>query len=350
MEGGLRFTLGDLAAQVGAQLQGDPGLEVDRVASLQEAEAGALSFLANPKYRKHLSSTRASGVLLVPEHQQDCPSAALVCANPYLAFARAVRLLYPTPEVAGGIHPSAVVDPSAQVDASAWIGQTAVVEAGARIAARVFIGPGCVIGRDCMIGEDSRLMARVTLCWGTRIGRRVLLYPGAVVGSDGFGFARDGERWLRIPQLGRVSLEDDVEIGANTTIDRGALEDTVIEAGVILDNLIQIGHNVRIGTGSAVVACTGISGSTRIGKHCTIGGDVGIAGHLEIGDHVHLAAGAKVTRSLPGPGSYGGVLPADQDPQWRRNVARIRQLDELAKRLARIEKQLSTMPGEPSGG
>lgn len=343
MVANVSFTLGELAARLAVQLRGEAGRTIRRVATLEEGGPDALTFFANPKYRSQLANTQAGAVVLSPESVPDCPSgvAALVCREPYLVFAKAARLFHPDPQVRGGIHASAVVAPDARIDPSAWIGPGAVVESGVSIEARVFVGPACVIGADCQIGEDSRLLARVTLCHGTQVGKRVLLHPGAVVGSDGFGFARDGDRWLRIPQIGRVRIGDDAEVGANTTIDRGALGDTVIEAGVIIDNQVQIGHNVRIGAGTAVVACTGISGSTRVGRHCTIGGDVGIAGHLEIGDQVHLAAGAKVTRSLPGPGNYGGVLPVDLDPLWRRNVARLRHLDELAKRLVRLERRLA---------
>jgi UDP-3-O-[3-hydroxymyristoyl] glucosamine N-acyltransferase len=344
---GRSATLGELAAHIGARLVGDAALTVDRVASLEWAEPGALSFLSSKRFRKFLETTRAGAVILGPADAALCPVSALVCDEPYLGYARAAWLLYPEPEFAGGLHHSAVVDPLARVHPTAWVGPGAVLEAGVRIGPRVFVGPGCVIGRDCEVGEGSRLVARVTLGHGTLVGRDALLHPGAVVGSDGFGFARAEDGWLRIPQIGRVRLGDGVEVGANTTVDRGALGDTVIGAGVILDNQIQVGHNVQIGDNTAVAACTGISGSTRIGSNCLIGGDVGMAGHLVIGDGVSIAAGAKVTRDLPGPGNYGGVLPVDPDPLWRRNVARVRQLDALARRLIRIEKRVSNGAGEP---
>jgi UDP-3-O-[3-hydroxymyristoyl] glucosamine N-acyltransferase len=334
------MTLGELAGQIGASLRGDGQVRIHGVAVLQSAGPGELSFLSNPRYRRFLSATRAEAVLVTPADADRVPVAALVVDDPYLAFARASGLLHPRPEVTPGQHPSALVDPAALVSPGAWVGPLCVVEAGARIAAGVFLGPCCIVARDCEVGAGSRLVARVTLCEGTRIGERVVVHPGAVLGREGFGFAWDGERWLRVPQLGRLILGNDVEVGANTTIDRGALEDTVIGDGVILDNQIQIAHNVRVGEHTAIAACTGISGSTRLGRNCLVGGDVGITGHLTIGDGVLLAAGAKVTRDLPGPGRYGGVLPVDPDPLWRRNVGRIRHLDELARRLIRLERRL----------
>jgi UDP-3-O-[3-hydroxymyristoyl] glucosamine N-acyltransferase len=233
------------------------------------------------------------------------------------------------------------------VDSTAWIGPTAVVEEGAEIGARVFVGPGCIVGADCRIGEDSRLVARVTLSEGTQVGKRVLIHPGAVIGREGFGFAKDGEQWVRIPQLGRVRLGDDVEIGANTTVDRGALEDTVIADGAKLDNLIQIGHNCLIGENTAMAACSGISGSTRIGRNCTIAGAVGMAGHLEIGDDVHFTGMAMVTRSFVEPGSYSSGIPAMPSGEWRRNVARFRHLDELSRRLKQLEARVAAMGAAP---
>jgi UDP-3-O-[3-hydroxymyristoyl] glucosamine N-acyltransferase len=215
----------------------------------------------------------------------------------------------------------------------------AVIEEGAEIGARVFVGPGSIVGAGCRLGEDSRLVARVTLCEGTRLGKRVLIQPGAVIGREGFGFAKDGERWLRIPQLGGVQLGDDVEIGANTTVDRGALEDTRIAAGAKLDNLIQIGHNCSIGENTAMAACSGISGSTTIGRNCTIAGAVGMAGHLTIGDNVHFTGMAMVTRSFTEPGLYSSGIPAMPSAEWRRNAVRFRHLDELSRRLKRLEEQ-----------
>ncbi len=347
MRQGLASSLGELAAQTGAELRGDPDVRIHAVATLGGAGPGAVSFLSNRKYRKYLETTAASAVYLAPENADECRVAALISDNPQLAFARAVRLLYPQRSVTGGIHGSAVVSPEAQIHPSAWIGPTAVIEAGVQIGAGAFVGPGCVVGEHCRVGDGTRLVARVTICGESELGRNVLVHPGAVIGADGFGFAKAPQGWMRIPQIGRVIIGDRVEIGANTTVDRGAIDDTVIEAGVILDNQIQIGHNVRLGENTAVAACTGISGSTRFGRDCIVGGDVGVAGHLDIGDGVFLAAGSKVTKSLGGPGSYGGVLPVDADPLWRRNVGRIRQLDEMAKRLKDLERRLRSVSAKP---
>jgi len=338
MRFGLSLTLENIAMHIGATLHGDPELRVHNIATLEQARPGSLSFLSHKKYRRHLSSTQATAVILSPEFIPLCPVAALAHPIPYLAYAKVTSLLYPVPNITAGIHSSAVIDPTAHIDATAWVGPLSVIGARVKIAAAVFIGPNCIIDADCDIGNNSRLIARVTLCQHTSIGCRVTIHPGAVIGADGFGFAKDGDQWLRITQIGRTRIGNDVEIGANTTIDRGSLDDTVIADGVILDNLIQIGHNVHVGENTAIVACTGISGSTKIGRNCLLGGNVGIAGHLDIGDGVCLAAGSRVTRSLQGPGSYGGVLPVDVEPLWRRNVARLRHLDDLARRVRQLER------------
>lgn len=342
-------TLRELADLIEARLFGDPSILVHGVATLDRAKQGDLSFLSHKKYRRYLKSTAASVVVLTASDLADCPTAALVHDNPYLAYAKAVRFLRPVEDVIPGIHPSAVIDPTAKINATANIGPLAVIGAQSHIEAGVFVGPSCVVGDCCRIGAGSRLIANVTLCQDILIGCRVLIHPGAVIGADGFGFAKNKEGWLRIPQLGKVIIGDDVEIGANTTIDRGSLDDTVIANGVILDNLIQIAHNVKIGERTAIVSCTGISGSTQIGRDCLLGGNVGVAGHLDIGDEVCLAAGSKVTRNLQGPGHYGGVLPVDRDPLWRRNIARLRHLDELVRRMQQLERQMDGVArGEPS--
>ena len=337
---GSPIRLGDLARRLGVELRGDGGLGVNRVDTLDRADGESLCFFADRRYRRQLEATRAAAVILAPSDLDLCRVSALVSPNPYLTFAYAARLLHPEPAVIGGCHPSAQVDASARIHPSARIGPTAVIEESVEIGPRVLVGAGSIVGAGCRIGEDSRLVARVTLCEGTQVGKRVLLHPGAVIGREGFGFAQDGERWVRIPQLGRVVLEDDVEIGANTTVDRGALGDTVIAAGAKIDNLIQIGHNCRIGENTAMAACSGISGSTEIGRNCTIGGAVGMAGHLTIADGVHFTGMAMVTRSITEPGRYSSGIPAMSNAEWRRNVARFRHLDELARRLKRLEEQL----------
>ncbi|TDJ18473.1 MAG: UDP-3-O-(3-hydroxymyristoyl)glucosamine N-acyltransferase [Gammaproteobacteria bacterium] len=334
------YSLRDIAEELGAQVHGDENCRIDHVATLAGAGPGGISFLANRRYRPQLLTTRASAVILEAEFLSSCPVAALVVSNPYLGYARVAGLLVPEQPVLAGVHPSAYVSDRATVDASAWIGPQAVVEGQARVGARSHIGPGCVIDRGATIGDDCTLKANVTICHDVRIGDRALLHPGVVIGADGFGIANDGGVWVKVPQLGAVVIADDVEIGANTTIDRGALADTVIEEGVKLDNLIQIGHNVRIGAHTAIAAGVAIGGSATIGKRCTIGGAASVAGHLEIVDDVHLTATSAVPKSITEPGLYSSGMPIQDNRTWRRNVVRMRQLDEMAKRLKDLEKRL----------
>jgi UDP-3-O-[3-hydroxymyristoyl] glucosamine N-acyltransferase len=321
------FSLGDLAVRFGLLLRGEPDLRVSRVATLSHAEAGALSFLANPRYRKQMQSTRATVVLVGPDHAADCPVAALIDPNPYLAYARIANVLHPPAPSEAGIHSSAVVSASAHIADSASVGPLAVIEDEAQIGERVFVGPGCIVQRGAHIGADSRLMARVNVCAGVRIGRRCILHAGAVVGADGFGFAPDAGTWVKVPQVGSVQIGDDVEIGANTTIDRGAIDDTVLKHGVKLDNQIQVGHNVTIGAHTAIAGCVGISGSTTIGERCMIGGGVGIAGHLTIADDVVVTGCSLVSASIRNAGSYSSGMPAVETRMWRRMVAHLRRLD-----------------------
>ena len=334
--------LEELARHAGAELRGDPDCLIDRVDTLEDAAQGAICFLADPRYRPRLAATRASAVILAEADSAACPVNALVCADPHLAYARVARVVHPEPSPRPGIHPSAVVAEGASIDPDASVGPCAVIDAGARVGPGVVVGPGCYVGEGAELGEGTRLVANVTVCHGCRLGRRVLVHPGAVIGSDGFGLARTGEgAWEKVPQLGRVVLGDDVEVGANTTIDRGALRDTVIAKGVKLDNQIQVAHNVRIGAHTAVAGCAGIAGSTVIGEHCTVAGGVGIAGHLEIADNVHFSGASVVTRSFKEPGQYSGNLPAVPTAEWRRAVARIRRLDEMAKRLQALEQRIN---------
>ena len=321
------FSLGDLAVRFGLGLRGEPNLRVSRVATLSRAEAGSLSFLANPRYRKQMESTHATAVVVGPEHAAACPVAALIDPNPYLAYARIADLLHPRTAPAAGIHSTAVVSAGAKVAPSASVGPLAVIEDGADIGERVVVGPGCVVQRGAVIGADSWLVSRVSLYPGVRIGRRCLLHAGAVLGADGFGFASDAGSWVKVPQLGGVQVGDDVEIGANTTIDRGAIEDTVVEHGVKLDNQIQVGHNVSIGAHTAVAGCVGISGSTTIGRRCMIGGGVGIAGHLTIADDVVVTGCSLVSASIRQAGSYSSGMPTVETRLWRRMVAHLRRLD-----------------------
>lgn len=335
------YSLREIAEQLGAEIHGDGDCRIEKVGTLAGAGPGDISFLANRRYRRQLLKTRASAVILDPEFLSACPVAALVVANPYLAYARVAAMLSPARPVEAGIHPTASVSEAADVDASVYIGPKAVVEEGTIIGPRTIIGPGCVIERDVRIGADCVLEPNVSICHGVVIGQRVLLHPGVVIGADGFGIANDNGVWVKVPQLGSVCIGDDAEIGANTAIDRGAIENTVIEEGVKLDNLIQIGHNVHIGAHTAIAACVAIGGSTTIGKRCTIGGAASIAGHLEIADDVHLTARSAVPNSILEPGIYSSGTPIIQENRaWRRNVVRIRQLDEMAKRLKNLEKKL----------
>ncbi len=337
------ITLGEIAARANARLQGcDAATVITGVAPLPRAEPGQISFLTNPRYRAYLGITRATAVILSPKDAEACPAPAVVAANPHVAYARAAALFEPAAESRRGIHAAAWVSPDAQIADDAWIDAHCVVAAGAVIESGVIIGPGCVIGEQALIGAGSRLTARVTVCRGVRLGRRVLVHPGAVIGSDGFGLALDGEgRWLKVPQLGGVLIGDDVEIGANTTIDRGALEDTVIEDGVKLDNQIQIAHNVRIGAHSALAGCVGVAGSARIGRHCMVGGGVGIAGHLEIADHVQITGMSLVTQSITQPGVYSSGLAVEPNRVWNKISARLRRLDEIFRRVTALEKKLN---------
>ena len=329
--------LAELAVRFGCELRGDPDTLIDRVAPLQDAGPGAISFLANPQYRRHLPATRASAVVLDAAMAAECPVAALVTRNPYATYARIAQLLYPVPPVVAGRHPSAIVEPDAEVDPSARIDAHAYVGRGARIGRRVIVGPGSVVLEGAEIGDDTSLVARVTLGPGARIGQRCILQPGCVVGADGFGQAPDRDGYVKVPQVGTVIVGDDVEIGCNTTVDRGAIEDTVIGNGVKIDNLVQVGHNVRIGEHTVIAACSGISGSATIGRRCLIGGMVGIVGHLEICDDVALTGRTMVSSSIRKPGIYSSGLPADEAKRFRRNVARFNRLDELAKRVRRLE-------------
>ena len=333
-------TLAELGARLGVTWRGPDDTRLEGVATLAGAGPGQLAFLANRAYRRELAGTRAAAVVLAPEDADACPVPVLISDRPYATFAAAARLLVPPPAPRRGVHATAVIDPSARVDETAWIGPHSVVEPGARVGARCQIGPGCLLGEGVTLGDDCRLLARVTLMTGTRLGARVTIQPGAVIGGDGFGMAWTGERWLPVPQLGGVVIGDDVDIGANTTIDRGTLEDTRIGDGVKIDNQVQIAHNVVIGEHTAIAGCVGISGSVRIGRRCALAGGVGVVGHLEIADDVEVTAMSMVTRSLRRPGSYSSGTPLMPRRNWRRNSVRLRHLDELARRLRRLERAL----------
>jgi UDP-3-O-[3-hydroxymyristoyl] glucosamine N-acyltransferase len=329
--------LAELAVRFGCELRGDPEVCVDRVAALEDAPAGALSFLANPRYLKHLATTKASAVVLDASSAAACPVAALIAANPYATYARIAQVLHPEPAFNGGRHPTAVVEPGATIDPTAWVASGCYVGRNARIGARSYVGPGCVILEDAVLGADCRLVARVTLCRAVRIGDRCVFAPGAVIGADGFGHAPDRDGYVKIPQVGTVLMGNDVDVGANTTIDRGTIGDTIVEDGVKIDNLVMVAHNVRIGAHTVIAAMVGIAGSATIGQRCMLGGQSGIVGHLSICDNVALTGKTMVSRSITKPGVYSGNLPADEARSFRRNSARFQKLDELARRVRRLE-------------
>ncbi|WP_420800849.1 UDP-3-O-(3-hydroxymyristoyl)glucosamine N-acyltransferase [Pseudomonas cavernae] len=338
------FTLGQLAERLGATLHGAADKMITGLATLHEAGPDQLSFLANPQYRKYLAATRAGAVLLTPTDAQSYSGDALLIANPYLAYAQLSHLFDPKPQaIAGLVHPTAVIAADAVVDASASVGAYAVIESGAQIAAGVAIGAHCFVGARTVIGEGGWLAPRVTLYHDVRIGKRVVIQSGAVIGGEGFGFANEKGVWQKIAQIGGVSIGDDVEIGSNTTIDRGALADTLIGNGVKLDNQIMIAHNVQVGDHTAMAACVGISGSTKIGKHCMLAGGVGLVGHIEICDGVFITGMTMVTRSITEPGAYSSGTAMQPAAEWKKSVARIRQLDDMARRLQQLEKRLAAV-------
>ncbi len=333
-------TLGELAKRFGLELRGDAATPIHGVCNLSPGKPGCVSFLASPQYRKHLASTAAAVVIVAPRDAAMLSGAGLIAKDPYLAYARIAALFDLSREFQAGIHPSAIIDPSAVVGEGVHVGAYTVIQRGVTIGAGSFIGPACVIGRDAVIGEAGRLVAQVHVGERVRLGRRCHLQPGAVIGSRGFGNARGPAGWEEVPQLGTVVVGDDVEIGANTCIDRGAIDDTLIANGVRLDNLIQIAHNVSIGEHTAIAACTGIAGSTRIGARCMIGGAVGISGHLDIVDDTVILGRTMVTRSLTEKGAYGSDLPAAPAREWRKRTVRVRRLDVTEQRLGTLERKL----------
>jgi len=333
----MAVSLGELAVRFGCELRGNPDALVERIGTLANADSHSVAYLSESRNRRELTATRAAVVVLERAAADACPTAALICNNPRATFARITSLLHPAPHHPPGVHPSAIVSPTARVDSSAHIGALAIVGDRTVIGPRVHVGRQCVVEEDVILDEDVYLVASVTLCHGVTIGARTIIQPGVVIGGDGFGFAPEQGKWVKVPQVGSVRIGADVEIGANTTIDRGAIEDTVVEEGVKLDNQIQLGHNVRVGAHTVIAGCTGISGSTVIGKHCIIGGACGIAGHLTIGDGVVITGFGMVSRSLAGPGVYSSGLPITESKIWRRQVARVRNLESLVQRVKKLE-------------
>jgi UDP-3-O-[3-hydroxymyristoyl] glucosamine N-acyltransferase len=316
------LTLGEIASRLGGRVAGDPATLIGQVGSLENAAAGQISFLSDPRHKAKLSATAASAVILSKESEGLTSLPRIVCESPYLYFARVSQLFNPLTAQEPGVHP------------------TAVISSKARIGPGVSIGAGCVVADDVTIGEGSCLYPRVVVYHGCSLGARVLLHSGVVIGADGFGIAQDeAGRWVKIPQIGAVRIGDDVEIGANTTIDRGALDDTLIEEGVKLDNQIQIGHNCRVGAHTAMAGCVAVAGSADIGRHCTIGAASVILGHLKLADHVHVSAGTVISRSIHKPGTYTGMFPFDDNESWAKNTALVRRLADLAGRIRALEKE-----------
>lgn len=333
-------SLGELAAQFGCELVGDPQVNIESVATLSNAGTSQLSFFANSGYRGQLQTTRAAAVLVREKDVGDCPVAALVSEDPYLAYAHIAAELHPPLAVVPGVHQTASIDAGASIDLSAQISANVTVDANSSIGVGVFIGPGVVIGPNCHIGSNSRILANATLVVDVVLGERCIVHPGAVIGADGFGNVQSRSGWVKVPQIGGVRIGNDVEIGANTTIDRGAIDNTVIGDGVRLDNLIQIAHNVVIGAHTAIAAFTGVSGSTVIGERCMFAGQVGIVGHITICDDVIVAGATIISKNIDEPGYYTGNFPGEKARDWKRKVARFRRMDELVKRVSELEKQL----------
>ena len=332
------ISLGELATNFACELIGDPDVVVDDVASLANAGPSSLSFLSSPVNMQQLSSTKAAVVILRADDAGESPTASLVHENPYACYAGMAALIHPAPSYEPGIHESAVIAKTARIAASAHIGPNAVIGDRSIIGENVYVGPGSVIGPDCVIADDCKLIANVTLTRRVRIGLRGIVHPGVVIAADGFGNAKTPDGWVKVPQLGGVSIGDDVEIGANTTIDCGALDDTVIEDGVRIDNLCMIAHNVRIGAHTVMASMTGIAGSTVIGKRCLFAGMAGAVGHITICDDVVVSGKGMISKDIKEPGVYASNFPAEKVSDWNRRVARFRRLDRFLDRIAKLEK------------
>ena len=338
----MKYTLGELAEHVSGEIKGDASCVIESVGTLHNANAKQISFLTNPSYRKQLATSKAGAVIMTASDAENCSINAIVSQNPYAAYAKIAALLSPVEKYAQGIDAGAYVATDTTISKTASIAAGVVIESGVTLADFVRIGPGCVLQKNVKIGTHSILTANVTVAHDCHIGEGNLIHPGVVIGADGFGIAMDNGRWIKVPQLGRVVIGNDVEIGANTTIDRGAIEDTVIEDNVKLDNQIQVGHNVIIGAHTAIAASAAIAGSTIIGKHCRIAGMVGIVGHVQITDNVTVTGKSMVSSSIKKAGVYSSGTPLEPNQQWRKNTVRFKHLDEMAKRLNKLEKQLSS--------
>ena len=340
------YSLREIAAQLGGEVLGDGEVAVSRMASLANAVSGDLGFMTDSKYRAALAATGALAVIVGTDMRDATALPRIVTENPYAYFARVSTLLNPVAAAQPGVHATAVVDATAIVATTASIGAHCTIGRGVRIGEYAVIGAGSVVGDDVVIGEGTQLHANVTVYYNCELGKHCVLSSGAVIGADGFGYAELEGRWVKIPQVGRVIIGDDVEIGANTSVDRGALDDTVIEEGVKLDNQIQIGHNCRIGAHSVIAGCVGIAGSARIGSHCRIGGAAMILGHLEIADGVTISPGSMITRSLTKADTYTALMPFQSHDKWLKTAAHLRHLDGMAARLAQMENELEALKKE----
>lgn len=333
------YTLGELAGLLGLELVGDPKTQIDGLATLKSATPGKLSFVSNPRYVTQLADCRASAVIVDPEYASACPGDHLLSTSPYVSYAKASQLFAALAREPAQIHPTAVIHPSASIGESVSIGPNVVIEADVSIGNNCAIGAACYIGRGCQIADDCTLYPNITLYHEVMLGNRVILHASVVIGADGFGFAFDGTQSVKIAQLGGVKIGDDVEIGAGSSIDRGALDDTLIGNGVKIDNQVQIAHNCVIGDHTVICGCSAIAGSTNIGRYCTIGGAVGIIGHLTIADKVMVSAMSLVSQSIAKSGLYSSGTGLLESKEWKRNIVRFRQLDDMAKRLRELEKQ-----------
>jgi len=342
----ISYRLADIAAQLGGRVLGNAEVRISQIATLEKAQSNHISFLTNSKYRAQLANTSAGAVILGEADAGATDLPRIISDNPYAYFARVSALLNPLPEARPGVHPGAVVGAGAQIDPTASIAAMAVIGEGAVIGAHSVIGAGCCIGANAVIGSHARLYPHVVIYHDCVIGDNLIAHSGAVIGSDGFGIAMDEGHWIKIPQIGRVVIGNDVEICANTTIDCGALDDTVIEDGVKLDNQIQIAHNVRIGAHTAIAGCAGIAGSAVIGRYCQIGGGARILGHLQLADHVEIAAHTLVGKSIREAGSYAAIFPFSKQEDWRRNAVHLRHLDDLVRRVKALEQELESLKGK----
>lgn len=341
----MSYTLTEIVARFGGHIEGDASTVVSQVATLEKAAIRQIAFLSNSKYRKQLESTRASAVIVAKSDAAATSLPRIVCSNPYSYFAKLSAFLNPLPLSKPGIHASAVIGDGANISPDVQIGEFVSIGDGVSIGSGSVIMAGCSVGTNTTIGVNTRLYPRVVVYHDCIVGNNVIIHSGAVIGADGFGIAMEEGAWLKIPQIGRAIIGNDVEIGANTTIDRGALDDTVIEDGVKLDNQIQVAHNVRIGAHTAIAGCVGIAGSATIGRYCRIGGSAGILGHLSIADEVEISAFTLIGKSIREKGVYSGIYPFSEKDSWLKNAVHLRHLDDMAARIKQLEKELESLKG-----